>query len=800
MIDSTKSATEPQQGSKNSEEEALRHLIGNAAHDLKTPLASFMSGTDAIEKILSNLEETLDERTSDLESSDDAFSGDVKDSIVNIRAVLQDICNTNQFMMMSINRCIDYTKSTDGLKLQPHRECFDWIAAVKLPVLVMRNTQDSCTIYMNPPSKEICSCVLTDKQWFQENILCLLSNAVKYSGKGDVVVTASLETIAGADDASPATTYLRVEVQDSGIGVPEEMRDRLFHPFRQTQKLAGGTGLGLYSLAKRLEALNGRYGVEGRRDGAKGSIFYFAVPYRPDWDTHNELIAQASNTAKMTRGYSEIMRPFPMSSSSKLSSFSSSSSSFILPGRPSSTKSAFSISGGCKVVEETGADQDASTTDSRLEDCDEDNFVDAEDEAHNSKAPTPVASFNGSSTLQNHASMSESLRKMMLDIPKLEIREGRRSVSEAAASFPSEFSSGHNSARLGDDQHDIFARSPSTVGAPINLDRRRSSGSHRAVGAQMSPTTPTLPQPLQVFLVEDSLTIAKTTIALLKRNGMEVDHAANGMLATERICVAEGRPHYDVVLMDLSMPIMDGLTATQRIREFEASNPNPSCPRLLIIGLSANSDQETLLATANAGFDAFIDKPLKADVLLSMLGRSPRSTTSTGAVANSFESGSSIGNGRLSCSAGSPRFAIFSAERFRSYSSQNGSPGYGPSSSSPSSSVSTPNQMAQAALLQASPQKVTNETETTIQPLVTMLEVAERSAALSESPSATAPHGPLAMLMRNSSGSPVSLSPPVQGPSLLSTLLRSSAPPSPVPVRGATGFEDTSHHARDKQT
>lgn len=56
----------------------------------------------------------------------------------------------------------------------------------------------------------------------------------------------------------------------------------LFSPFKQTQRLAGGTGLGLYSLAKRLEALNGRYGVAKRRDGRQGSLFWFSIPYRPD--------------------------------------------------------------------------------------------------------------------------------------------------------------------------------------------------------------------------------------------------------------------------------------------------------------------------------------------------------------------------------------------------------------------------------------------------------------------------------------------------------------------------------------
>ena len=56
----------------------------------------------------------------------------------------------------------------------------------------------------------------------------------------------------------------------------------LFTPFKQAQRLAGGTGLGLYSLAKRMEAINGYYGVQKRRDGLQGSLFWFAFPYKPD--------------------------------------------------------------------------------------------------------------------------------------------------------------------------------------------------------------------------------------------------------------------------------------------------------------------------------------------------------------------------------------------------------------------------------------------------------------------------------------------------------------------------------------
>jgi CheY-like chemotaxis protein len=56
----------------------------------------------------------------------------------------------------------------------------------------------------------------------------------------------------------------------------------LFNPFKQAQRLAGGTGLGLFSLAKRVEALSRQYGVRRRPDGCQGSVFWFTIPYRPD--------------------------------------------------------------------------------------------------------------------------------------------------------------------------------------------------------------------------------------------------------------------------------------------------------------------------------------------------------------------------------------------------------------------------------------------------------------------------------------------------------------------------------------
>jgi CheY-like chemotaxis protein len=218
-------------------------------------------------------------------------------------------------MLMTINRCIDYTKASKGMKLVPKYETMDLQEALKLPIDCMTNMQARIEIKLMPILEQICSHVMTDKQWFQENVLCLLSNAVKYSSAGRVDIKISLVDIenengtkqqdagegkfefninnfplflfdyGGKKNEKSTVVMLLIEIEDTGIGVSDEMMTKLFTPFKQAQRLAGGTGLGLFSLAKRIEALGGRYGVRSRDDCESGSVFWFAVPYRPDKET-----------------------------------------------------------------------------------------------------------------------------------------------------------------------------------------------------------------------------------------------------------------------------------------------------------------------------------------------------------------------------------------------------------------------------------------------------------------------------------------------------------------------------------
>ncbi len=154
----------------------------------------------------------------------------------------------------------------------------------------------------------VCPLLITDRHWLAENVLCLLSNAVKYSDGGAICIDVGLTYVRDQDldaggassssdaDASSARPMVRISVEDSGIGVPDAVRATLFQPFHQGQKMAGGTGLGLYSLRKRMEALGGRCGVASRSDGARGSAFWFEFPYRADPSASASPRAASSST------------------------------------------------------------------------------------------------------------------------------------------------------------------------------------------------------------------------------------------------------------------------------------------------------------------------------------------------------------------------------------------------------------------------------------------------------------------------------------------------------------------------
>jgi CheY-like chemotaxis protein len=111
-------------------------------------------------------------------------------------------------------------------------------------------------------------------------------------------------------------------------------------------------------------------------------------------------------------------------------------------------------------------------------------------------------------------------------------------------------------------------------------------------------------EPLRVLVVEDGLLHQRLARNLLTKQGHEVTVTCDGRQAVDLL----DREDFDVVLMDIEMPVMDGLTATGLIRQRERTTGR----RIPVVAVSATADSGCCLA---AGMDAFISKPLRAAVL-----------------------------------------------------------------------------------------------------------------------------------------------------------------------------------------
>ena len=235
------------------ESEQLRSISANVAHDLKSPLHTLLIGLESMRQgndLNSNMSRAQNEEMLD---------------------TLNSAC---AFMTSAISRTIEFSKTSTGISLTPSNTSFNLEAALNNPMKwmnAMLPLNGKKSLFMEPVPEGITT-LISDQHWAEENLLCLLSNAIKYSDKGIIRVILALKD-----------GMVSVTVEDNGIGISAESKLLLFKPFSKLQNSAvGSTGLGLYSLSKRTEAIGGSCGVNDRSDGQQGSSFWFTFPYLPD--------------------------------------------------------------------------------------------------------------------------------------------------------------------------------------------------------------------------------------------------------------------------------------------------------------------------------------------------------------------------------------------------------------------------------------------------------------------------------------------------------------------------------------
>ncbi len=398
-------------------------------------------------------------------------------------------------------------------------------------------------------------------------LINLLSNAVKFTEEGEVVVSV---TSTAVEDAAPRSEKPLHEVffavKDTGIGIPEAQQERLFESFRQvdasTTRKYGGTGLGL-TISKRLaEIMGGSVWLESEE--GVGSTFTFSIQ------------AEALETEK--RAY---------------------------------------LRGGPSVL-----------TDRRVLIVD-DNATNRRILRHMTTkwGMQPTEATDGPEALRlvrEHASFDIVLLDMQMpQLDGLMLAQRLHDLLDLVPPLVMITSLGQEVGGSKEDRRllDATLHKPLKP-APLHrtllqlFERETGPAADADASADGPPPAPAdADRTLHLLLAEDNKINQKVAERMLQKLGYTADLAQNGREALEAVqaAAADGTP-YDVVLMDIQMPEMDGLEATQAIRE---ALPEAHQPR--IAAMTANAmlgDRERYL---KEGMDAYLSKPVEIDALDDLL-------------------------------------------------------------------------------------------------------------------------------------------------------------------------------------
>ncbi len=473
-------------------------------------------------------------------------------------------------LLSIINDILDFSK-IEADKLELERQPFDLRECVEsaLDLLATRAAEKGIDLaYLL--DDQVPSAVYGDVTRLRQILVNLLSNAVKFTSQGEVVVSVAARRTddEGREDArhrDAVPVYeLHFAVRDTGIGISEEGRAGLFQSFSQvdasTSRRYGGTGLGL-AISKRLAELMGGTMWVDSQPGI-GSTFHFTLLTQAA-PAHARPYLETSQLCLVGK---RILIVDDNETNCSILTLQTQSWG-MLPYAYASAKEAL-------AQVQAGGPFDVAILDMQMPDMD--GLTLAEQIRHS----------------QN----TQELPLVMLT------SLGRRDIDTQGVEFAAFLHKPIKPSQLYNALISIFAEQEQArpVFKPIE-----------AIGIQFDAL---LGQrlPLRILLVEDNTVNQKLALRLLERMGYRADVAGNGLEALEAL----QRQNYDVILMDVQMPEMDGLEASRAIHE---SWPAEQRPR--IVAMTANAmqgDREECLA---AGMDDYLTKPIHVKALQEALER-----------------------------------------------------------------------------------------------------------------------------------------------------------------------------------